>query len=96
MDTADPGATQARALFAPREEPDEGLDPTEAWRSLVRGGWTISEHLLAGPTRRLAAQRTSAASARESLSPEMIHVAAERALGKAIKVLAWELGSSSA
>jgi DNA-binding NarL/FixJ family response regulator len=70
------------------------IGPAEAWRALLRGGWTVAEHVLGHPSRRLAVRWAPGLRAGETLCAREIQLAFARAQGASLKELAFDLGRS--
>ena len=64
----------------------------DGWTALLTGGWTVTEHVLDAPRRRLIARRGDAPDALGPLDALDLRVAVGRARGAPIKALAAELG----
>jgi DNA-binding CsgD family transcriptional regulator len=70
----------------------EPIDPAEAWQELMRGGWTVAEHVLGQSERRVVVRFLPPWDG-DALGAEEIRLAVRRAKGSAIKELAFESGS---
>lgn len=70
----------------------QAVDPAEAWRTLMRGGWTVAEHVVGQSANTIVAQFASTQGERETVGAEEIRLAVDRALGGSIKVLSSQTG----
>jgi DNA-binding CsgD family transcriptional regulator len=70
----------------------EAIDPAEAWHTLMRGGWTVAEHVLGQSERRIVARLLPPWDG-DALEAEDVRLAVRQAQGAAIKELAFESGS---
>jgi hypothetical protein len=70
------------------------VDPTDAWRALMQGEWTVTEHEVCAGT--IVARLVSEQSDREALTTAELLVAIGRARGASIKALVFDTGRLAA
>jgi DNA-binding NarL/FixJ family response regulator len=75
----------------------QGVDPAEAWDSLLRGEWVVVDHP-ASESARTVLSRSAAGhcAGGDALEPREVRIATRRARGDSIKVIAIDQGCSEA
>jgi DNA-binding NarL/FixJ family response regulator len=77
-------------VSAPPTSWKEDVEPADAWRALMRGGWTVAEHGVCADT--IVVRLASRQSGRGTLSTAELRVGMARASGASIKAIAYDTG----
>jgi DNA-binding CsgD family transcriptional regulator len=69
------------------------LDAEDTWGALMEGGWAVDAHDLDSPWRQMAI-RWASRREKEVIGREELRIAARRARGESLKVIAWSSGKT--